>query len=158
MTNVVYVDDARARIVETIKLHPIVLFVKGRPSCPQCGFSAAVIQTLAHYGVPYHAVDVLADPPVRQSIETFSDWPTIPSSTLGRLHRGLQHRARNARARRTCGSTRHPSRRGCIMTDRTATRWAQAPAPSEAIFGGERSSDPAQSGRMTLHQVTGVPG
>jgi monothiol glutaredoxin len=37
-----------------------------------------VVQTLAHYGVPYHAVDVLADPPVRQAIKTFSDWPTIP--------------------------------------------------------------------------------
>ena len=51
----------------------------------------------------------------------------------------------------------HPSRGGSIMTDRTATRWAQARAPSEAIFGGRRSSDPAQSGRVTLHQATGVP-
>ena len=83
MTNIVHVDDARARIVETIKLHPIVHFMKGSPSRPQCGFSAAVVQTLAHYGVPYHAVDVLAGPPVRQAIKTFSDWPTIPSSTSG---------------------------------------------------------------------------
>ena len=68
--------------------------------------------------------------------------PRSPGSTSGRLHRGLRHRARNARDKRTCGSTRHPSHRGCIMTDRTATRWAQARAPSEAIFGGQRSSDP----------------
>jgi monothiol glutaredoxin len=78
MTNIVHVDDAQARITETIKLHPVVLFMKGSPSRPQCGFSAAVVQTLAHYGVPFHAVDVLADPPVRQAIKTFSDWPTIP--------------------------------------------------------------------------------
>jgi monothiol glutaredoxin len=78
MTNSVQVDDARARVTETIKLHPIVLFMKGSPSHPQCGFSAAVVQTLAHYGVPFHAVDVLADPAVRQAIKTFSDWPTIP--------------------------------------------------------------------------------
>jgi monothiol glutaredoxin len=78
MTNIVHLDDAQARIIETIKLHPIVLFMKGSPSRPQCGFSAAVVQTLAHYGVPVHAVDVLANPSVRQAIKTFSDWPTIP--------------------------------------------------------------------------------
>jgi monothiol glutaredoxin len=78
MTDIVHVDDAQARVIETIKLHPIVLFMKGSPSRPQCGFSAAVVQTLAHYGVPFHAVDVLADPAVRQAIKTFSDWPTIP--------------------------------------------------------------------------------
>src|SRR5882724_10214292 len=82
--------------------------------------------------------------------------PRSPGLRRGRLHRGLRHRARNAPDRRTCGSTRHPSRRGCIMTDRPATRWAQV-ALSEAIFGGRRSSDPAQSGRATLHQATGVP-
>jgi len=78
MTDIVHVDDAQARIIEIIKLHPIVLFMKGSPSRPQCGFSAAVVQTLAHYGVPFHAVDVLADAPVRQTVKTFSDWPTIP--------------------------------------------------------------------------------
>jgi monothiol glutaredoxin len=78
MTDIVHVDDAQARVIETIKRHPIVLFMKGSPSRPQCGFSAAVVQTLAHYGVPFHAVDVLADPQVRQAIKTFSDWPTIP--------------------------------------------------------------------------------
>src|ERR1700676_1937789 len=78
MTNIVRVDDAQARITQTIKRHPIVLFMKGSPSRPQCGFSAAGVQTLAHYGVPFHAIDVVADPSVRQAIKTFSDWPTIP--------------------------------------------------------------------------------
>jgi monothiol glutaredoxin len=78
MTSIVVVDDAQARMSETIKLHPIVLFMKGSPPRPQCGFSAAIVQALAHYDVPVHAVDVLADAPVRQAIKTFSDWPTIP--------------------------------------------------------------------------------
>src|SRR3984957_9006995 len=64
MTDIADVDDARARVTETIKLHPIVLFMKGSPSHPQCGFSAAVVQTLAHYGVPFRGVYVLAAPPV----------------------------------------------------------------------------------------------
>src|SRR5258708_5416057 len=148
MTNIAYVDDAQARIVETIKLRPIALFMKGGPSRPQCGFSTAVVQTLAHHGVPYHTIDVLADPTVRQAIKTFS-----PALRRGRLRWGQRHRSRNAPDRRTCGSTRCPSRHGCIMTGRTATRWAL----SEAIFGGRRSSDPAQSGRVTPHQATGVP-
>ena len=78
MTDIVHVDEAQARIAETIKVHPIVLFMKGSQSRPQCGFSAAVVETLAHYGVPVHAVDVLADPRVRQAVKAFSDWPTIP--------------------------------------------------------------------------------
>jgi monothiol glutaredoxin len=78
MTNVVHVDDAQARISEAVKVHPIVLFMKGSPSLPQCGFSAAVVRVLVHHGVPFHAIDVLADPPLRQAIKTFSDWPTIP--------------------------------------------------------------------------------
>jgi monothiol glutaredoxin len=78
MTDIAEIDDVQAHIAETIKGHPIVLFMKGRPSHPQCGFSAAVVQVLAHYGVPVHAVDVLADPSVRQGIKTFSNWPTIP--------------------------------------------------------------------------------
>jgi len=78
MTNIVLADDAQARIAETIKVHPIVLFMKGSPSLPQCGFSAAVVELLGQYGVPFHAVDVLADPQVRQAIKTFSNWPTIP--------------------------------------------------------------------------------
>ena len=83
MTSIIHVDDAQAGIAETIKAHPIVLFMKGTTSRPQCGFSAAVVQALAHYGVPVHAVDVLADPQVRQSIKTFSDWPTIPQLYVG---------------------------------------------------------------------------
>src|SRR3984893_16940602 len=58
MTSIAHVDDAQTRITETIKLHPIVVFMKGSPSRPQCGFSDAVVQKLAHAGVPLHALGV----------------------------------------------------------------------------------------------------
>jgi monothiol glutaredoxin len=71
-------DDVRAYIAEAIDTHPVVLFMKGTPARPQCGFSAAVVAVLRHYDVAVHAIDVLADPAVRQGIKAYSDWPTIP--------------------------------------------------------------------------------
>ena len=71
-----------ANIAETIKAHPVVLFMKGTPARPQCGFSAGVIDVLRHYDVPVHAIDVLADPTTRQAIKAYSDWPTIPQLYL----------------------------------------------------------------------------
>jgi monothiol glutaredoxin len=75
-------DAATTRIAEVIKAHPVVLFMKGTPERPQCGFSAAVIEVLRHYEVPVHAIDVLAHPTIRQAIKTYSDWPTIPQLYL----------------------------------------------------------------------------
>jgi monothiol glutaredoxin len=70
--------SAQEIIAETIKAHPVVLFMKGTPEFPQCGFSAAVVEVLRQYDVPVHTLNVLADPAIRQGIKTFSDWPTIP--------------------------------------------------------------------------------
>ncbi len=56
----------------------VVLFMKGVPAAPQCGFSAAVVQILSKLAVPFTGVDVLSDPAVREGIKVFSDWPTIP--------------------------------------------------------------------------------
>ena len=61
-----------------IDANPVMLFMKGTPQFPQCGFSAAVVQILDYLGVNYGAENVLADPAVRQGIKDFSDWPTIP--------------------------------------------------------------------------------
>jgi monothiol glutaredoxin len=58
--------------------HDVVLFMKGTPVFPQCGFSAAVVQILSHLGVKFKGVDVLPDPGLRQGIKDFSNWPTIP--------------------------------------------------------------------------------
>jgi monothiol glutaredoxin len=56
----------------------VVLYMKGTPVFPMCGFSAAVAQVMNHLGVDYHSVNVLDDPGVRDGIKQFSDWPTIP--------------------------------------------------------------------------------
>ena len=66
------------RIQQHIDDHPVTLFMKGSPSFPQCGFSAAVCQALMLTGVEFKGVDVLADGEVREGIKAFSDWPTIP--------------------------------------------------------------------------------
>jgi monothiol glutaredoxin len=58
--------------------HEVVLFMKGSPVFPQCGFSAAVVQILSHLGVKFKGIDVLQDPGLRQGIKDFSSWPTIP--------------------------------------------------------------------------------
>jgi monothiol glutaredoxin len=75
-------DAATTRIADTIRAHPVVLFMKGTLERPQCGFSAAVVDVLRHYDVPVHAIDVLADPAIRQAIKVYSDWPTIPQLYL----------------------------------------------------------------------------
>jgi monothiol glutaredoxin len=66
------------RIGEEIAANDVVLFMKGTPQFPQCGFSAAVTNVLSQLGVPFKGVDVLADDAIRQGIKTFSNWPTIP--------------------------------------------------------------------------------
>ena len=66
------------RIQQEITDTPVVLFMKGSPVFPQCGFSAAVVQILSQLGVKFKGVDVLSDPQIRQGIKEFSSWPTIP--------------------------------------------------------------------------------
>ncbi len=66
------------RIGEEIAANDVVLFMKGTPQAPQCGFSAAVTNVLSQLGVPFKGVDVLADDAIRQGIKAFSNWPTIP--------------------------------------------------------------------------------
>jgi monothiol glutaredoxin len=66
------------RIQSDIQSSPVVLFMKGTPVFPQCGFSARVVQILSHMGVPFKGVNVLEDMEVREGIKSFSNWPTIP--------------------------------------------------------------------------------
>jgi monothiol glutaredoxin len=66
------------RIKQDITDHQVVLYMKGTPVFPQCGFSAAVVQILTQLGIKFKGIDVLADPAVRQAIKDFSSWPTIP--------------------------------------------------------------------------------
>jgi monothiol glutaredoxin len=66
------------RIEREISEHDVVLFMKGTPVFPQCGFSSVVVQVLSHLGVKFKGIDVLSDPALRQGIKAFSDWPTVP--------------------------------------------------------------------------------
>ena len=66
------------RIQQDISDNDVVLYMKGTPVFPQCGFSAAVVQVLSDLGVKFKGIDVLTDPSLRQGIKEFSSWPTIP--------------------------------------------------------------------------------
>jgi len=67
-----------ARIKQEVEETPVVLFMKGTPMFPQCGFSAAVVQALSNLGVKFKGIDVLTDPSLREGIKQYANWPTIP--------------------------------------------------------------------------------
>ena len=71
-------NPVHERIRQDIGDNDVVLYMKGTPVFPQCGFSAAVVQVLSHIGVKFKGIDVLADPSLRQGIKDFSNWPTVP--------------------------------------------------------------------------------
>lgn len=71
-------DDIQNRIRAIVDEHDVLLFMKGTPLFPQCGFSNRAVSILTHLDVPFESVDVLQDQEVRQGIKAFSDWPTIP--------------------------------------------------------------------------------
>ncbi len=70
--------DTGTFIAQEIKDHDVVLFMKGTPQFPQCGFSSTVVQILNYLGVDYTAHNVLSDDNLRQGIKDFSNWPTVP--------------------------------------------------------------------------------
>ena len=71
-------SNVNERIQQDIDENEVVLFMKGTPVFPQCGFSAAVVGVLTHLGVKYKGINVLEDMDLRQGIKEFSNWPTIP--------------------------------------------------------------------------------
>ena len=71
-------SDTNARLSQIVESNDVVLFMKGTPLFPQCGFSSRAVAILEHCGVNFEGVDVLQDMEVRQGIKEFSDWPTIP--------------------------------------------------------------------------------
>ena len=76
-------SDVNQRIGEIVQSNDVVLFMKGTPLFPQCGFSSRAIAILDHCGAQYETVDVLQDMEIRQGIKGFSDWPTIPQLYVG---------------------------------------------------------------------------
>lgn len=71
-------SDITAKIDQTVKETPIVLFMKGTPQMPMCGFSSQVAFILDKLGVDYKGVNVLEDPAIRDGIKAYTNWPTIP--------------------------------------------------------------------------------
>ncbi len=71
-------DPVHAFIAQTVAEHDVVLFMKGTPDSPRCGFSSLAVQILDHVGAPFVGVDVLQDEGLRDGIKSFTDWPTIP--------------------------------------------------------------------------------
>ncbi len=76
-------SDVNQRIGDIVQGNGVVLFMKGTPLFPQCGFSSKAIAILDHCGAQYESVDVLQDMEIRQGIKGFSDWPTIPQLYVG---------------------------------------------------------------------------
>ena len=71
-------DDIREKIYTIIHAEPVMLFMKGTPQAPMCGFSKIVVDILQHYNVPFGFFNILDDEDVRQGIKIYSDWPTFP--------------------------------------------------------------------------------
>ena len=71
-------DELRKRISDTIAKGRVMLFMKGNPAMPQCGFSAAVVGILKQTGVPFESYNILADPELREGLKAYSSWPTYP--------------------------------------------------------------------------------
>jgi len=71
-------DEIQTSIDNAVKGNDVLLFMKGTPTFPQCGFSSVVVQVLDYLGVEYQAVNVLDDQGVREGIKSYSNWPTIP--------------------------------------------------------------------------------
>ena len=71
-------DQIKKQIENEIKNNNILIYMKGTPEAPMCGFSAQVTNILKSYKIPFKAINVLEDPEIRQGIKEYSDWPTIP--------------------------------------------------------------------------------
>ncbi len=71
-------DATQAKIDQMVKGNKVMLFMKGTPDFPQCGFSMRAVNILRTLGAPFESFNVLADPAVRDGIKTYADWPTIP--------------------------------------------------------------------------------
>ena len=80
--------SAKDTISRLIESHPVLLFMKGAPEAPQCGFSARVVQILDFLKVKYHTFDVLSDSEIRQGVKDYSNWPTIPQLYVGQKFLG----------------------------------------------------------------------
>ncbi|HZP42468.1 MAG TPA: Grx4 family monothiol glutaredoxin [Candidatus Binatia bacterium] len=76
-------SDVLDEIAREVRENAIVIYMKGTPTFPMCGFSAATVEVLREIGAPFKAIDVLAEPEKRDAVKSFSNWPTIPQVFVG---------------------------------------------------------------------------
>ena len=76
-------SDVLDEIEREVKANPVVVYMKGTPRFPMCGFSAATVEVLNELGVPYKAVDILAEGAKRDAVKAYTKWPTIPQVFIG---------------------------------------------------------------------------
>ena len=76
-------NEVYDRIQGEIEANPVMLYMKGTPMFPQCGFSARVVQILSHLNVPFQSANVLEDMELREGVKQFSQWPTVPQLYVG---------------------------------------------------------------------------
>ena len=76
-------SDVLSEIDREVKENPVVIYMKGTPRFPMCGFSAATVEVLNELGVPYKAVDILSEAAKREGVKAYTKWPTIPQVFVG---------------------------------------------------------------------------
>jgi monothiol glutaredoxin len=76
-------DDVIKAIEQEVRENPVVIYMKGTPRFPMCGFSAATIEVLNEVGVPFKAIDILAEQDKREGVKAYTSWPTIPQVFVG---------------------------------------------------------------------------
>ena len=77
-------SNVKEKIEGILTQHKVVLFMKGSPQFPMCGFSARAVGILSELGTEFHSIDVMADPEIRQGIKDYGNWPTIPQLYIGK--------------------------------------------------------------------------
>ena len=75
--------DVMNEIEREVRENTVVIYMKGTPRFPMCGFSAATVEVLSDIGVPFKAIDVLAEPEKRDAVKAYTSWPTIPQVFVG---------------------------------------------------------------------------
>ena len=114
-------DELRKRITDTIARGRVMLFMKGNPSMPQCGFPAAVVGMLKEEGVPFESFNILADQELREGLKEYSSWPTYPQLYVdNKLVGGARHRPSAARQGRP---QEDPRRDACLTCRNGSRRW-----------------------------------
>ena len=152
MTN----EEIRAELQRAIDEERVMLFMKGTPDAPRCGFSARVTQMLNASGADYSAMDILPDPRIREELSGLSGWPTIPQLFVGRrAGRRLRHRDRDVRVRRAGGDPRRRAPARAETPRRSAADGAGAAAPDrvDAAHGGRGRRASAHARHYTVEQA-----